>query len=63
MNDQAITAIFAKYLGPDSSVLFVTDPSGNRWAVAFAGPAAPVIAAYRQAGYTVQTGSGLRKAS
>lgn len=63
MNDQDIAAVFAKYLGPDSSVLFVTDTKGNRSAVAFTGPAGPVAAAYRKAGYTVDDPAALRKAS
>jgi hypothetical protein len=62
MNDAAIHEVLARHM-PGATVLFVTDPEGNRTVVAFEGPAAERIADYRRAGYRVETATELKEAS
>jgi hypothetical protein len=54
VNTRGICDALTKHLGPDAVALILTAPSGKRSVVAFTGSPDEVIAAYRQAGYTVE---------
>jgi hypothetical protein len=47
---------------PRATVIFVTDPEGNRSVVAFEGPAAERIADYRRAGFRIEISTELNEA-
>ena len=53
-SEDAVRDVFVRNMGPDTTVLIVTDPQGGKMAVAFPGIlAAKVIAVYQRAGYMV----------
>ena len=61
INETAITGVLTRHM-PGATVIFVTDPEGNRSVVAFEGPAAERIADYRRAGFRVEISAELKEA-
>src|SRR5260221_10736130 len=61
INETAITDVLTRHM-PGATVIFVTDPEGNRSVVAFEGPATQRIADYRRAAGRVGVAAALKKA-
>ncbi len=63
MNERAVAEVLIRQLGTKGTVLFVTDPHGNRSVIAFTTDPAAIAAEYRKAGFQVSIFADMQEAS